>query len=247
MVTTRNLRGVGRVWAPMHRAALAIVLVLAGCRCREADPTPAPSRVTPKRAAPIAAAQRPSLPPQQPFTAIAWSVAEASHTAASWDAAADAYEREMESCAEDCNETVYAIVLARRNAMLAAPITPPEGDKPVSLPPRVQALVDALDHYAAVGDPNDPDVAGVKFLAANALNKWRQPDAIARFEAVLRDHPTAEVAEYAANLLLHTLMQQERIQELEIWVARLLSDPAFLAGKPELEQTLAQLKTALSI
>ena len=184
----------------------------------------------------------------QQATVIAWSVAEASNTAASWDVAAEAYARELEDCddaREDCREKVYAIVLARRNAFMAEPIKPPEGDKPVSLPPRVQELVDALDHYAAVGDPDDPDVAGVKFLAANHLRRWRQPDAIERFEAVLRTHPTTEVAEYAANLLLDSLMRQERIEELKVWVARLLGDAAFLAGKPELEETLRRLKATL--
>jgi hypothetical protein len=36
--------------------------------------------------------------------------------------------------------------------------------------------------------PNDPDVRDMKFLAANALFKWNQDDAIARLETFLREH-----------------------------------------------------------
>jgi len=223
--------------------------MLAGCgSCREVDQVkPGPAAVAKAPRAPISAAKRPTLPPRIQRTVIAWSVAEARDTAADWEAAAEAYERELESCGADCNETVYAIVLARRNAMMAEPIAPPEGDAPVPLPPRVQSLVDALDHYAAAGAADDPDVAGVKFLAAHTMGKWRQPDAIARFEAVIREHPTAEVAEYAANLLLFTLDQQQRYADLRIWVDRLFADKVFLAGKSDLEETLRRMKTQLSM
>jgi len=204
------------------------------------------------------AARRPSLPPTLPSTSVSWAIAEAANTAQAWDAVAAAYEHELETCkdasdevasqAPPCRETIYALVLARKNALTAQPLPapPPPGERPVEVPPRVQAVVDALDSYIAIADPDDPDLAGMKFLAGNARARYRQPDAIERFEAVIRDYPTAEFAEYAANLLLDALMRQDRITELRAWVDRLLGDPGFLAGKPALQQTLERLRDQLA-
>lgn len=223
------------------RIALALVLLTA-CEARNAAPPPPPSPPVAKHRA----ATRPPPPPALPATAVTWSAAEAAHTAEAWDAAADNYERELVWCTTDCAETAYTVVLARKNALSAAPITPPEGDAPVPVPPRVQAVVDAIDGYVAVADPSDPDLPGMKFLAGAALTKWRQPDALDRLADVLRNYRDAEVAEYAANILIDALLRADRGPEVRALVDELLADTAFLATKPELRETLDKLHALLA-
>jgi len=107
------------------------------------------------------------------------------------------------------------VVLARKTALGSKPIEPPHGEGPIPIPPRVRALVDALDEYVKMAQPSDPDVVDMSFLAANALSRWRQPDAIERLEALLRDHRNAPSAEYAANILSDALIRSERIVEVD--------------------------------
>jgi hypothetical protein len=239
---------------------LALVLVLAVTACdskRSASPpppvpkveaTPSSDSPSPKRAAPPARRTwtRPLIPPARSTTMDAWNHAEAVKTAAAWDAVADAYVEERSACDDDCLDVAYTVVLARKNALLAEPIEPPPGTDPVPLPPRVQAVVDALDAYVAMAPSDDPDMPGMKFLAANALRKWRQPDALVRLEDVLRGHRDHETAEYAANILLDALLTAGRAAEVEALVDELLADAAFLAGKDELRATLERIRAIIA-
>jgi hypothetical protein len=228
-----------------------VLAFAAACESRRPPPDRAPAAAPPVRtAAPPVARPRPAPPPKAwlsiPTTSVAWSFAETHGTAASWDAAADAYQRERAGCADDCREVAYAVVLARKNALLAEPVQPPPGDDPVAMPPRVQAVVDAIDEYVSLADPSDPELAGIRFLAASATVRWRQPDAVARLEAILREHRSAESAEYAANVLVDLLLRADRVDEAREWVDELLADVAFLADKPELQQTLERLRELIA-
>ncbi len=227
----------------MHRIANVVVLIVVMTSC---DQPPAKhSAAATTRHPPVAV--RPTVPPTLGTTTDAWSRAENSKNPADWDEAAAAYERELESCAEDCRELAYAIVLARQNALSADPIEPPPGDEPVPMPPRVQAMVAALDRYVALADPSDPDLAGMKFLAGSALRRWHQPDAIARLEAVLREHRGDPTAEYSANLILDALNRSGRTDEMKQLVQELLADSAFLIGKDELRETLERIRERAGI
>ena len=101
-----------------------------------------------------------------------------------------------------------------------------------------------MDAFVAASEPTDPDHVGAKFLAGNLLRRWRQPDALARLEEVLRAHRDHETAEYAANILLDQLLRQGRVAEVQALVAELLADTAFLAGKDELRATLLRIQQA---
>jgi pentatricopeptide repeat protein len=239
----------------MRPAAFAIVLGLAACEGKKPAPAPAAkgeAAAAPARTAPPAAPRpprawtRPVTPPRQAVTEGAWSRGEAENTAEAWGKAAEAYEAELATCAEGCADTAYTIVLARKNALLAEPIEPPPGEEPVPVPPAVEALVEALDAFVAIADPADPDVAGLKFLAGNALAKWRQPDALARLEEVLREHRDHETAEYAANVLLDALLRAGRVDEVSALVEELIADDAFLASRPALRQTLERLRAVIA-
>lgn len=189
---------------------------------------------------------RPPGPRRPPTAEATWANAEAIGTAEAWDSAADAYERERDRCVDDCLDKAYAAVAARKNAVSAQGIKRPTGDARGPMPPRVRAEVAALDAYVKRSSAADPELAGMQFLAANAVNEWREPDAIARLEAVLRDHRYDPTAEYAANLLLDALLRADRIPELRRWIDELRADTTFLDGKDSLRDTLERLRTMMA-
>ncbi len=228
----------------MRWLALAMVMVMGGCRCRDSQVSSTSSPAVTVKRPDARTARRNWSPPPAP-SLPAWSAAEANNTAAAWDQAADAYGRERATCVDDCVDAAYAVVLARKNALGAEPIEPPKPDESPLLPPRVKALVDALDEYVKIAPPTDPDVLDMKFLAANALSRWHQEDAIARLEALLREHRNDPSAEYVANMLLDALARANRIEQLKTWVNELLADAGFLAGKDQLRVTLETLRTQL--
>ncbi|HEX5060772.1 MAG TPA: hypothetical protein VFV99_15495 [Kofleriaceae bacterium] len=227
------------------RRAIVVVVLLLGCREKPApqkrEPPPATSRNT------TGAFAKPTrrLPPTLATTFIS-SVAEASDSAAAWTAIADAYENELATCTKDCRAIAYEIVLARKNVVKAMKLEPPPGDGPVELPAEVKEVVDAIDAYVKMVDPTDDEVAPMQFLAANALWHWRQPEALTRLQQFLEEHRDDPTAEYAANQLLHSLMQQNRLEELRAWVGELSGDETFLANKPELRATIARIQEALA-
>ena len=231
--------------------AVAFVALLFSCRSRtekKSNPLAARTTTTTTTTSPPMKKRsptQPSLPPRLPLAAVAWKAAESATTASAWDASAEAYEQELATCTDNCTDAAYAIVLARRQALKLDDLQPPPGDEPVPLSPRAQAMVDALDQFVAL-TPDDPDAGGFKFLAANLLKKYRQPDALTRLEPILRENPDHEAAEYAANILLDALLQAGRTAEVRELVDRLLGDPAFMAGKTELRQTLERIRTLIA-
>jgi len=181
----------------------------------------------------------------QEKTAAAWSAAEANPSAAAWEAAATAYEGERDACTGDgCTDAAFAAVLARKKAFETEPPPPPPppGDDPAELPARVRTVVEAIDAYVATVDPTDPDLPGLRFTAASAMYTWRQPDAIARLEALLREHRDDPTAEYAANQLIDLLLRTGQIAEARAWAVELLADAAFMVGKDALRATLERVR-----
>jgi hypothetical protein len=240
----------------MHATAIVVLILVAtsSCECRRTkDPRPAAVTAGAQRKAGPAIKRtkprtetRPTTPPSLPATGAAWSLAEKQNTAEAWDAAGEAYERERSNCTDDCLDAAYAVILARRNALRVNTIEPPAGDEPAPLPSRVRAMVEAADEYIKRTDPSDPDFVGLKFLAANALNRWRQPESTERLEELLREHRNDPSAEYAANMLLEALARTNRIAELKRWVDELLADGVFLSGKDALRQTLETLRAQIA-
>lgn len=230
---------------------VAVAIAAAGCEGKKKQPaktSKAPIAATPA----VHAGPRPSLPPPERPTlykldreVFIWSFAEARNTADAWQLAAATFQNQLASCTADCADTAWAAVLAHKNALKVEPIKPPPEDAPAEpLPPQVQAMVEAIDQYVAYGDPTDPQVGNARFLGASTMFRWRQPDAVERLEAILRDHRDLEVAEFAANQLLDTLMRLGRMDELRAWALELLADATFLAGKDELRQTLERIRAA---
>lgn len=230
------------------RHSLIGLVIFAACDKGAKAPPPAPVAVV--RHVPRATTPPPSLP-RLPQTVVAWAAAEAARSPRAWVSAADAYERELDGClatgaTSGCAEDAYAVVLARKAAIGDDEKTPPPGTDPAPVPADVQETIDAMDRYSGLAEPGDVDAAGMRFLAGNMLNRYRQPEGIARLENVIHEDRNFEFAEYAANILLDALIRAGKTDEARALVTELLADSAFLAAHPDLRATLEQLRAALA-
>ncbi|HEY4241595.1 MAG TPA: hypothetical protein VGM88_17355 [Kofleriaceae bacterium] len=143
-----------------------------------------------------------------------------------------------------CLELVQQLATARRG-LVQAQLPPEPTDTPTPLTDDTKAFVDALDLYVDL-DPAGPDAAGDQFIAANVYRRSGQIDeAVARFSECLFDHPYDETGEYAANLLLDSLVNAGRLDELRDWTLYLLSDPEFLVAHPDVAATLEHIRPLL--
>lgn len=178
---------------------------------------------------------------------VRWKDAEATPTPETWELAADAHARAIAACGAGpaCAEHAYAECLARANAVRLDEQDVPPGDDPVPLPPRLEAMVDAMDRYVALA-PDSDDAPGMRFLAARA--KWRHrhfdDDTFRRLQVMAYASPPVEVTEYAINLLLDAYLRSGRSDELHREVTRLLADRARLARFPDLIDRLNELERA---
>ncbi len=145
-------------------------------------------------------------------------------------------------------DAAYAAVLGWKNALAVDPRLPLEPERPdddgrrepVPLAPRERALVDAFHDYAAlVADAAPSETLMMSFLEARLL--WRHryyAEAVALFGPIVSNHPDAEVAEYAANLLLDSLNRLERFDDMVAWAHRMLDLTPLVRDRPELRGRL---------
>lgn len=207
----------------------------------------------------VARATPPTRPPSRsPDPAMvaaeaAWRTAEATRdprqAEAAWRAAAVAFTAAGDATDGDARgEARYAAVLAWRNAMNVAPAPTTPRKQPAGPPPPPSptlsadetALVDAIDAYLplARGD----EVAELMFVRAMVFHRHaRHADVVPAMAAIVTGHADAEVAEYAANLLLDALNLQAKYDEMLAWVVRMRGDRTLLAGRPDLAHTLDAL------
>jgi len=232
---------------------LAILAMVAACKADRAPPTstaagsadassraPRSAKIVVPQVKPAAARDR---------AVQAWKDAEQAATAERWDEAAERYGDVVKDCTApslECRDVAYKAALARGHAARLEGIPKPTlAGSPIPMPARTQAVADAADRFIELAGPDDPEVPGMRFLAAASYSRYGWDDtALPRFEAVLRSHPTHDVAEYAANLLLDTLNRAQRYDELRLWTKVLLADEALLAAKPQLRALLQRLISA---
>jgi len=145
---------------------------------------------------------------------------------------------------ESCRAAAYGHVLAMKKQVALEVLPAPDPSTATPLPESVEAYIRALDHYAELAGPDDPETPGMQFLAAQTYGRYGWAGtALARYEAVIRQYPEREVSEYAANLLLDTLARTGQHDELCRWATELLADSHLLASKPELRATLGSILT----
>jgi len=172
---------------------------------------------------------------------------------AAWEAAAVAFIKVVDAggVAKGLQkDAAFAAILAWKNALAVDPRVArdaaPHQDfdrVPTAKPldPRDQALIHAIEVYLTFS-PAPDEAASAKFLRANVLRRRDHLDkAIAGFLEIVELHRDHEVAEYAANLLLDAYNRLQRYDDLIALVARLRTDKAFLANKPDLAETISRI------
>lgn len=158
--------------------------------------------------------------------------AAAAPSAAAWEAAARAFGRVAG------REAARAAVEAWRQVLTLDP-----GDPEAGMTGRDEAVVDAYLHLADLQTGDDRALA--LFLAGKYL--WRRGEsgrAERLFDRIVEKHPNATTAEYAANLLLDSLIRRRAYDDVETAVDLMLANKPLLAGRPELSETLRRIQAA---
>jgi tetratricopeptide (TPR) repeat protein len=175
------------------------------------------------------------------YAELLWSRAETEASSRGWQTTANAFTEVVKTGRVDAKlmrEAAYAAVLGWNNALDATPDSEPPVTKThdvAPIPDTTRKLLAAIDAYIAViQDPNDDDVIGVKFIAANTYRHYNHFDeAIALCEDILAHHLEHVNAEYAATLLVGMLDTLGRHDEMLATIDALIANPKFLGGKSD--------------
>jgi hypothetical protein len=210
----------------MRLAAIAVVLLI-GC-------TEAPAS---QQREPLPGASANQTPPTR-------TLASTFIDSGSWTYIANSFKSQFASCKTDCRQLAYAEVVTRKQLIEELELEPPPGDGPVELPHQVQSLLDTVDAYVKMLQPGDAEIPMMRLLTARTLLHWRRIEALPLIETFLQEHHD-ENGEWAAESHLQLLMNQQRFDELRIWLAAFLADKTFVAKTPELRATLERAKFLL--
>jgi len=182
-----------------------------------------------------------------------------------WEKAADQFTEVVKTNKVDAKlkkESAYAAVLGWKNALNVDPRVKQEvadedkeggkdggkdDDKvgtPRPIPDREQKMIAAFDVYIKyINDPKDPERVGMMFMKANIYRRYNHFDqSTPILQDILTNHREHETAEFAANLLLDQYRRQKNFTALVDLANKLQGDKAFLEGKDDLKERLAQIK-----
>jgi tetratricopeptide (TPR) repeat protein len=148
-------------------------------------------------------------------------------------------------------ENARAAALAWMNALdIELPTTVVLGKAPRSKPhgkplDAVSAkAIAAVQAYIKLGPEADAELASMRLTVATILRRHRHYDeAVTALDQLLEHHPDDAHAEVAANLLLDSMIQAKRIDDLHDVVDAIAADTDFVEGKPELKKNLLVLRT----
>ncbi|MEW5742810.1 MAG: tetratricopeptide repeat protein [Myxococcota bacterium] len=155
------------------------------------------------------------------------------------------------------NDAAYAAVLANQKQLelewksgttkqypVLISTARPEGEKvvPIELSPTEKALVDASDKYLAKAKGGEEKAPGIAYKAAELFYTHNQFDeARARFEKIIANYCTSEVAQYAINLSVETYLIDKNWSKVEE-VAGLMTKNQCVDPKSELAKSLTKFK-----
>jgi tetratricopeptide (TPR) repeat protein len=199
------------------------------------------------------------------YAELLWSRAEAEKNprlaTEMWETAANAFTEVVKTNKVDAKlkkESAYAAVLGWKNALNVDPRAKQEvadedkeggkdddklgAAKPI--PPREQKMIDAFDVYIKyITDPKDSERVGMMFMKANIYRRFNHYDlSTPILQDILQNHRDHETAEFSANLLLDQYRRQQDYDSLVALADKLEADKAFLEGKDDLKERLAQIK-----
>lgn len=103
--------------------------------------------------------------------------------------------------------------------------------KALDVPPAKQALLDACERYLTYVPHGEKQVE-VAYKAANIYYRYNRFDeAVERFAKIALDHPTHELAEYSANLILDSYNLLDRPEKVNEWARKLYANKQLAKGK----------------
>jgi tetratricopeptide (TPR) repeat protein len=148
-------------------------------------------------------------------------------------------------------EAARAAALAWMNALdIELPTTvalgkaPKARSRPTPLDARSAKAVAAVAAYIKLGPEADPELAAMRLTVATVLRQHRRYDeAVTALDELLEHHPDDARAEVAANLLLDSMIQAKRVDDLREVVEAIAADTDFVEGKPELKKNLLVLRS----
>jgi TolA-binding protein len=164
-----------------------------------------------------------------------------------WTRAADAF------ATIKTTEATRATALAWMNALDA--VAPAATKLVLGKPPRSHPralpikrndakLVAAIKAYTAQSPDPDEELAQMRLVLAAVLRGYRHfEEAATVLDEFLQHHADDPRAEFAANLMLDSLMQAGMIDELVEVAAAITADEGFVDGKPQLQQNLLLVRT----
>lgn len=135
-----------------------------------------------------------------------------------------------------CLAVVWTLVCG---LALAEADEPRDGElpQPQEIPEKDQQRIAAFEDQLRAMEPDDPERPTTMFLRAKSLWRYQHYDvAIELLEQIVKQHLDSEVGEYAVNLLIDSLIQMRRYDELVVWVNALLEKHAFLTDHEELAE-----------
>jgi tetratricopeptide (TPR) repeat protein len=148
-------------------------------------------------------------------------------------------------------EGAHAAALAWMNVLDIEPETTVVLGKAPKSRPRATPLdakstkaIAAVAAYVKLGPDPDPDLALMRLTVATILRRHhRYDDAVTALDVLLEQHPDDLHAEAAANLLLDSMIQAKRLDDLHDVVEAIAADTDFTEGKPELQKNLLVLRS----
>jgi TolA-binding protein len=179
-----------------------------------------------------------------------------------WLQAAEAYERALSLSTSEKNqydqEATHAACLAYANMVDLSEgargtadvgdVTVDEADlaptpDPMEIPREYQRMMDACDLYLATG-PEAERAAEIEYVIAYTYyDHYHLDEAVSRFATIAteRTRYDAERGRVSAELLLDSLNQQRRYEDMKLWIDRFKANPAINVGSFAVQlQTLSE-------
>jgi tetratricopeptide (TPR) repeat protein len=165
---------------------------------------------------------------------------------------AQLWQRSAEVFASDASlQGARAAALAWMNALdielettVVLGKTPRSRPRAKPLDAKATKAIAALAAYVKLGPEADSELAAMRLTVATILRRHhRYDEAVTALDGFLEHHPDDARAEVAANLLLDSMIQAKRPDDLRDVVEAIAADTDFVEGKPELKKNLLVLRS----
>lgn len=114
--------------------------------------------------------------------------------------------------------------------------------KRADIPPEKMALIDAVDGYLTWAKPNEK-TPSIAFKAAEALYAYDHfEEARGRFQCIIDNYPTADVARFSVNLTIESFLTEKNWDEVERFSGDVLTKGSIAKGKQDFVDELKKFR-----